>query len=200
VSFHEFDDAGVNMPQPTSGMRAAAWLATTMSSRLSGRALDGLRTAVKSRAAKLSVVLGVTLLGVCAGLLAFYLWLTHGEIQENRYDAYDEARESLDRGWLPPVLPRSAKAIHEWHDLDTGRCFGSFRFDPSERVTIESMLRPGLRPSIRIDRDPSFASAVPLDSSEEQLENSGFGFYSVGAFAFAINWDEGIAYFWKESS
>lgn len=151
-------------------------------------------------AAKVSVVLGVTLLGACAGLLAFSLSLTHAEIQENRYDAYVEARESLDRGWLPSVLPRSATAIHEWHDPETHLCVGSFRFDSGERVAIESRLRPGLRSRIRIDRDPSFASPVRFDPSEEQLENLGFGFYSDGAFGFAIHWDDGIAYFWSSSS
>ena len=163
-------------------------------------ALDGPRTAVKFRAAKFSVVLGVTLVAASAGLLAFYLWLTHSEIQENRYDAYFEARESRDRGWLPSALPRSATSIHEWHNLDINLCFGSFRFDPSERVAFESKLRHGLRLHIRIDRDPSFASPVQLDPSEEQLENSGFGFFSDGDFVFAINWDTGMAYFWNSSS
>jgi hypothetical protein len=155
---------------------------------------------VKFRAAKLSLILGATLLGAGGGFLALYIWLTHGESQENRYDAYVDARESLDRGWLPSVLPRSATSIHEWHDLDTNLCVGSFRFDPRQRAAFESTLRRGLRPPLRIDRDPSFARPVQLDPSKEQLENSGFGFYSDGDFAFAINWNTGIAYFWNASS
>ncbi len=155
---------------------------------------------MKLGVAKIGVVLGVALLGSCAALLAFYFWLSEGEIQENRYRAYSEARGSHDHGWLPSVLPRSATLIHEWHDLDTNRCFGSFRFDPSDRSTIESGVRPGFRWTIRIDRDPSFASPLPLDSSEEQLKTSGFEFYSDWDFAFAINWNNGIAYFWKSSS
>lgn len=152
---------------------------------------------MKSRAAKIGLVVSGALFGVSVGLVAFYFWLTHGEIQENRYAVYAEARESLDRGWLPPVLPRSATLIHEWHDLDTNQCFASFRFDRRERSTIEATLRRGVRPTIRIDRDPSFASPLPLDPSKEQLESSGFQFYWDRDVGFAINWNNGIAYSWN---
>jgi hypothetical protein len=35
---------------------------------------------------------------------------------------------------------------------------------------------------------------------EEQLESSGFWFYSNEDFGFAINWNTGMAYFWNTSS
>jgi hypothetical protein len=65
-----------------------------------------------------------------------YVWSTEREIEENRFGTYDEAQQSQRRGWLPAMLPRSATEIHEWHDLDTNLCFGSFRFDPSERSLV----------------------------------------------------------------
>lgn len=133
-------------------------------------------------------------------MLALYVWLTRGEAQENRYATYAQARESLRRGWLPSMLPSSATEIHEWHELDTNRCFGSFRFDPRDRSPMESTLRPGLRRPLRIDRDPSFAGALPLDPGEEQLTSAGFEFYLERDFAFAINWKTGIAYYWNSSS
>jgi hypothetical protein len=98
------------------------------------------------------------------------------------------------------MLPLSANEIHEWHELDTNQCFGSFRFDPRERSIIEGTLRPGLTRPVRIDRDPSFASPLPRDPTEEQLASAGFGFYSDQDFALAISWNKGIAYFWKPSS
>ena len=102
-------------------------------------------------------------------------------------------------GWLPTMLPRSATEIHEWHDLDTNLCFGSFRFDPSDRSPLEVALQSGLRRTIRIDRDPSFASTLPRDPGEEQLARAGFEFYSEQGFDFAISWKAGIAYFWNSS-
>ena len=146
---------------------------------------------------RLAVVLGVMVVAAFACVVAFFIWLSHGEIQENRYASHTEARESLDHGWLPTGLPRSATQIHEWHDIDTNRCFGSFRFDPNERSTLESTLRPGVLPPIRIDRDPSFATTVPRDPSEGELKNLGFEFHSDGDFALAINWANGIGYFWN---
>ena len=155
---------------------------------------------MKLHTARIGVVSGVTLLGACIALLALYVWITRGEAQENRYANYAKSQESQRRGWLPTTLPRSATEIHEWHELDTNLCFGSFRFDPSERSAIEFTLRQGLRRTIRIDRDPSFASPLPRDPGEEQLASAGFEFYSDRDFAFAISWKAGIAYFWNSSS
>jgi hypothetical protein len=150
--------------------------------------------------AKIGAARGAILLGVAVAVLALYICNTREEAQENRYATYDDARESLGHGWLPSMLPRSATEIHEWHNSDTNLCFGSFRFDPNERSTMESTLRSGLRRPIRIDRDPSFASPLPLDPAEDQLVNFGFEFYADRDFAFAINWKSGIGYFWNSSS
>jgi hypothetical protein len=130
-------------------------------------------------------------------VVAVLIWVSRFDIQENRYATYVEAREALDHGWLPTGLPRSATLIHEWHDLDTNRRFGSFRFDPGERSTLEPTLRRGVPAAVRIDRDPSFATTVPRDPGEAELKNRGFEFYSDGDFALAINWDNGTAYFWN---
>ena len=140
------------------------------------------------------LVLGLT---TAVGLLAVYLWMAGGEIQENRYDNYSEARPSMNRGWLPAGLPRSATQVHEWHNLDTNARFGSFRFDPGE--VFEATLQPGVRSPIRIDRDPSFAITLVLDPTETQLRDAGFRFYADQDLGFAINQSAGIAYFWGSS-
>ena len=153
-----------------------------------------------TRKHNLGLVLGSILLRGCIALSALYLAVTWGEAQENRFANHAEAQDSQRRGWLPKTLPLSASEIHEWHELDTNQCFGSFRFDPRERAAIEVTLRPGLTRPIRIDRDPSFAGPLPRDPTEEQLASAGFEFYTDKDFAFAIKWNKGIAYFWKPSS
>ncbi len=155
---------------------------------------------MKLSVARIGAVRGAILLGVGAAVFALYISITREEAQENRYATYADAREALGHGWLPALLPRSATEIHEWHDIDTNLGFGSFRFDPHDRSTIEATLRSGLRRPIRIDRDPSFASPLPLDPAADQLANFGFQFYSDRDFAFAINWKSGIGYFWNASS
>jgi hypothetical protein len=86
-----------------------------------------------------------TVLAAVIALLAFYLRSTGGEVQEHRYASYGEAQEGQARGWLPPLLPKSATEIHEWHDLDTSLSVGSFRFDTSERSKIVAGLQGGVR-------------------------------------------------------
>ncbi len=116
------------------------------------------------------------------------------------YANYAEALYSQRRGWLPTMLPRSATQIHEWHDLDTNLCFGSFRFDPSEHSSMKVTLRDDRRRLIRIDRDPSFASPLPRDPNEQELASAGFEIYSAPDFDLAISWKAGVAYFWNSSS
>jgi hypothetical protein len=152
------------------------------------------------RVARIGVASSVGFLGAAIALFLLSVWFARGDAQENRYANYTEARESQRHGWLPATLPRSATEIHEWHDLDTNVCLGSFRFDPRERPAIEVTLNRGRRRTIRIDRDPSFSSPVPRDPGEQQLASAGFEFYSDRDFDFAINWKTGVAYFWNSSA
>jgi hypothetical protein len=155
---------------------------------------------MKLNARKIATIAGGTFVAASIALFALYVVLTWREAKENRFSNYTEARGSQSRGWLPKMLPLSATEIHEWHDLDTNVSFGSFRFDSRQRSAIEVMLRPGLGRPLRIDRDPSFASTLPRDPSEEQLARAGFEFYKDQDFAFAISWNAGIAYFWNSAS
>jgi hypothetical protein len=86
--------------------------------------------------------------------------------------------------------------IHERHAIEIDLLYGSFRFDPGERPSLESRLRPGLRSNITIDHDSSFESSLPRRPSVELLQRSGFEFYSNKDFGFAIDRNKGIAFFW----
>ena len=138
---------------------------------------------------------GILAIVVCAGLAGVYAWAGPRAIQENRYATYAETRTPEAR-WLSFLLPPSATLIHERHATDIDLLYGSFRFDPSERRHLESMLAPGLRSNIRIDQDASFPSVLPLRPTVELLRRSGFEVYSNKDFGFAIEWDKGIAFFW----
>ena len=183
------------MPRVTLIRRGTPGLASATDA-IHRYSVRGSRIMVKLYSARVGLIFGITLLGACTALLASCVWLTRGETHENRYTNYTEARESQQRGWLPTMLPASATEIHEWHNIDTNVCIGSFRFDPAQRSAIEVLLRPGLRRAIQIDRDPSFASPLPRDPSEAQLRGAGFEFYTAQDFDFAISWKAGMAYFW----
>jgi hypothetical protein len=51
---------------------------------------------------------------------------------------------AMERGWLPPLLPDSARAIVERNNLDLNTGMGSFAYDLSERPTyLEKLSRAG---------------------------------------------------------
>jgi hypothetical protein len=102
----------------------------------------------------------------------------------------------LQARWLLVVLPPSATLIHERHAIDIDLLYGSFRFDPGELPTLEPRLRPGLRSNITIDHDASFPTGLPRHPSVEVLRHSGFEFYSIKDFGFAIDRNRGMAFFW----
>jgi inner membrane protein len=153
-------------------------------------------TDVEARPATIGFVRGAILtLALCAGLAGVYVWAAQGAIQENRYATYAETKTPEAR-WLSAVLPPSATLIHERHAIEIDLLYGSFRFDPGERPSLESRLRPGLRSNITIDHDSSFESSLPRRPSVELLQRSGFEFYSNKDFGFAIDRNKGIAFFW----
>jgi len=47
---------------------------------------------------------------------------------------------AFKRGWLPPVLPDSAKAIVEINDLDSNKGTGAFDYDLEDRATYTAAL------------------------------------------------------------
>ena len=99
------------------------------------------------------VLSGTLMLVVCGSLMGVYAWVGPREIRENRYGTYAETRTPEAR-WLALVLPPSATVIHERHAIDIDLLYGSFRFDPAERREFETMLAPGFRSNVRIDRTP----------------------------------------------
>jgi hypothetical protein len=55
-----------------------------------------------------------------------------------------KSKGAFERGWLPPMLPDSAKAIVERNNLDLNTGTGSFTYDLPERPTyVESLSRAG---------------------------------------------------------
>lgn len=57
-----------------------------------------------------------------------------GECVTTEYNGFREvlAERAMERGRIPPILPRSASEIEEQHDLDTGRLSLRFRLPAAE--------------------------------------------------------------------
>lgn len=70
------------------------------------------------------------------------------EVDEGRYASWADADRAgvVERGWIPPFVPQSARDIHDVHDLDTNRQRLSFTIDPT---AVRPMVE-GLAPSTRL--------------------------------------------------
>jgi hypothetical protein len=76
-------------------------------------------------------------------LAAALLSVSSCDVVTTRYATLDDARRDrlFERGWLPDILPASARDIHVSSDLDVNRSQGEFSFDPADFASFTSRLR-----------------------------------------------------------
>jgi hypothetical protein len=81
--------------------------------------------------AALSVAALATGAVVWFSLVKLHVFLTHGDIQTERYADAEEARQNgaFDRGWLPSLLPEGTVNIRDVHHLDVNTGTGIFDWD-----------------------------------------------------------------------
>ena len=105
-----------------------------------------------------------------------------GDVVTTRFATLKDARSqrAFERGWLPPVLPDSARSIAETNDLDASTGTGSFIYDVSERASyVERLTRSGA--SLRTEAD---TDVVTLTTNGSRWDirlprHSGEGHWSV---------------------
>ena len=75
---------------------------------------------------------------------AAILALSSCEKVTERYATLDDARRDrlFERGWLPDILPPSARDIRVTSDLDVNSSEGEFSFDPMHFAAFVAQLRP----------------------------------------------------------
>jgi len=60
------------------------------------------------------------------------------DMQISKYENLKEVKNNaaIQGGWIPAILPESAYAIVETHDLDTHTIFGSFNYKEKDEETF----------------------------------------------------------------
>jgi hypothetical protein len=96
------------------------------------------------------------------------------------------AKQDIERGWIPSVLPSSSVEIRESHDLDTNIGHGTFAFGTSDDEQFRAALTP-LLPD-----QPLRAHGV----SRAELERRGYSLYRHGDFEIAVDWSRRVGEFW----
>ena len=78
------------------------------------------------------------------------------DVVTTRFSNLEDAKsqKAFERGWLPPLLPDSARAIVECNNLDLNTGTGSFAYDLCERPTyVEKLSRAGAVSRVEGDSD-----------------------------------------------
>jgi hypothetical protein len=130
-------------------------------------------------------VFSVTLLACASILLAGC-----GDTVESSYPTLAAAKQDIERGWIPSVLPTSTVQIRESHDLDTNIGHGAFAFGAEGAEQFKAALTP-LAAGTQIRR---------VQIPRERMEHDGYSFYSFGDFYLAVDWSSRRGEFWLASS
>jgi hypothetical protein len=138
------------------------------------------------------------------GLMALLAGCSGVDVQVGVYQTLEEARAAgaIDNGWVPQGLPASAADLREGH-LDDGRRWGTFSFDASHRAPLEALLGSEITSGVlscdapgRLEWWPRVLRS-PIDPTH--VASTGFRLYPSrdGALTFAVNWNQGRAYYWR---
>ena len=123
---------------------------------------------------------------------------------ENHYSNLEEVKAdgAIMRGWIPDCIPASAKDIHEWHNLDSNECFGSFSFEKEEYAEfteeIVKLAPVGSGFKIQLDKRMDWPYRFPRKATPSDLESNGFGLFTCDNIYLAVNGSAGHAYFWHK--
>lgn len=100
------------------------------------------RAAVVRAAGRVLVLAGAALLCACD---------LPSDTVEREYATLAEARQDglFDRGWLPDILPLSARDIRTNNNLDHNTSTGEFSFDPKDAPGFIAPLKPGAVPAMK---------------------------------------------------
>lgn len=109
-----------------------------------------------------------------------------GEIIHSHHATRAEAQDTVDRGWIPSVLPGSAVDIRVSYDLDTNVGHGTFRFGASDAEEFRAALNPV----------PSDQPLRAHQVSRSEFERRGYQFYRHDDFDLAVDWDRRVGEFW----
>ncbi len=74
------------------------------------------------------------------GLVAVFLLLPatckYFEQPKSYFLNYEEAKLSMEAGWIPTFLPRTSTEIHEQHDIDSNLVYMKFKYEQSEDIDL----------------------------------------------------------------
>src|SRR5207249_3284200 len=108
----------------------------------------------------------------------------NSDLKESAYQSLADARRdgSIDRGWIPDILPESTQNIHELHDVSGGTTWCAFDFAPADWGSFRKNLTRGAVASLNHVSPPHVAWWPSLLTGEldfDQIRRAGLELYAV---------------------
>lgn len=147
--------------------------------------------------------------------MVFYLGMTcsllscDSGLKESVYSSLADARRdgSIDRGWIPDILPESSNNIHELHELSGGKTWCTFDFAPADWESLRKNLERGAAAqSVNRVSPPNVSWWPPLltgDLNFDQIRRAGLELYTLAGpnnaelILFVIDSPKGRVFFYR---
>jgi hypothetical protein len=149
---------------------------------------------------------------LCVTLTACIVVEGCGDNRDLFYNALADAAKAgeIDRGWIPGYLPKTSRAIHLTEQDSPSKEWCAFEFLPTDSQSLRERLKSvaGLPPSVRRVPSPGvpwWPAMLNGNLDAQNIHKEGFELYLVKAPAdsvstwadlFAINWSEGLGFFY----
>jgi hypothetical protein len=141
-----------------------------------------------------AAILSILLLAGCGDL----------DVVTENYATLQEAAAAgaIDRGWVPRGLPPGARELRSAHDLDSNRRWGLFSFPPDQSSALKSLVASEISLAGHTCNPPRRIEWWPLVLRErldhDAIASTGLRAYAAreGDLIFAVNWNQGRAYYW----
>jgi hypothetical protein len=145
---------------------------------------------------------------VCCVVVTCTLVSCGGDLRESAYPSLADARRdgSIDRGWIPDILPESSQNIRELHEVSGGKTWCTFDFTPSDWESFRKNLKPGAAGSVSRISPPHVSWWPPLLTAEldlDQIRRAGFELYGFArpgtaeSMLFVIDSLKGRGFFYR---
>ena len=103
---------------------------------------------------------------------------------------------AIERGWIPEWLPKTARQIHEIHDLDTNRSMLAFSFSPAEAPELARQCDQVGRD--RLEPAPFATAWWPEDVPPSPVVTHRHIYYKCSGGAYvAVSPRDGEMYYWR---
>ncbi len=141
----------------------------------------------------------------CIALVAALAGCRNVDVMTGSYPTREEARQAMDRGWIPNALPPGAHDIREAHDPDSNRRWGLFSFRAGDEDALTGLLDPGQVSLAGVTCDiPGRIEWWPVllrgTLDAERIASAGLKAYRAkqSGLMWAVNWNQRRAYYWSQ--